>query len=131
MVPTMNNLLVSYDLNRPAPTHRMMDDHMAKAAGQVSRVLETVWLVHTPWTANQLFDYVNKILTNDDRLMVVDAKDMTFRNLLKPTTAIQQQWNAPAPAPILPPGFGLGLGTRPVMRSAIGIGQRPAGIRRF
>lgn len=78
----MANYIVSYDLNGPNPTHHAMDKHMEKAGWARGRILETVWYVGTTHTLQQVAEYVNDILSQNDRLMVVPASDIRYRNLL-------------------------------------------------
>jgi hypothetical protein len=94
------NFFISYDLNGPRPTHAEMDKHLAKA-GAV-RVLETVWHMKGQ-TKEAVFAYVDQLLSQNDRLLVIDAADARFRNLLVPDATIQGRWPATVPTGLLPP----------------------------
>jgi len=78
----MANFFVSYDLNGPHPTHAQMDKHLQAVAGVYGRVLETVWYLSYGGTRQQLLAYVDKILSPNDRVLVVEAQGATWRNLL-------------------------------------------------
>lgn len=89
-----SNYFVTYDLNGNKPTHAEMDAHLKKLGPCVHRVVETVWYVRSNLTMQQLHDYVSKILSANDRVLVILAADARMRNLLVPATAIQNCWNA-------------------------------------
>jgi hypothetical protein len=86
------NYFVSYDLNGSRPTHKEMDDHMDKAGWERGRVLETVWYVGTRQTTAQVYNHVNEILSNNDQLIVIQASDIVWRNLLLRDDSLQQAW---------------------------------------
>lgn len=75
----MANFVVTYDLNGSYPSHKQMDDHMARAGANRARVLETVWWVDYSGTAAQLRDYLRTILRAEDLLLVSAA---AWQNLL-------------------------------------------------
>lgn len=88
------NYFVSYDLNGRTPTHAEMDAHLKKLGRCVHRVLETVWYVRTSKTLEQLHDYVDSILSANDRVIVIEAVNCRWRNLLVSDVSIQNCWNA-------------------------------------
>jgi len=88
----MANYIVSYDLNGPYPTHKQIDDHMAKSGWTRGRILETVWYVATESTASEVFKYINIILSANDRLIVVKAELASFRNLLINNDSLKTAW---------------------------------------
>jgi hypothetical protein len=90
----MANFFVSYDLNGKAPTHEQMDEHLKKLGKCVHRVLETVWYIRSGKTKEQMYQYVNGFVSANDRVLVIEAADCTWRNLLVADTAIQGCWNA-------------------------------------
>lgn len=89
----MANYFVSYDLNGPVPTHAQMDKHLASAGYGRGRILETVWYVNTTASLDSVFAYVNRILSNNDRLIVISADNAMMRNLLIQNDAIQKVWH--------------------------------------
>lgn len=88
----MANYIVSYDLNGPTPSHAQMDDHMGTADWARGRILETVWYVGAPSPLEDVFNHVNAILSNNDQLVVIEATDAHFRNLLIPDESLQAAW---------------------------------------
>jgi hypothetical protein len=87
------NYIVSYDLNGSRPTHPEMDKHMEKAGWTRGRILETVWYVGTRQTLAEVYNHVNAILSNNDQMIVVDATDAQWRNLLITDASLKASWN--------------------------------------
>ena len=90
------NYIISYDLNGPTPSHKQMDDHLRKGSEVYGRILETVWYARSSGTPKEVFDYVNLILSVNDRLIVVAASDAWFRNLLISNPSLQENWRLAA-----------------------------------
>ena len=90
----MANYFVSYDLNGKSPTHAEMDAHLKKLGQCVHRVLETVWYVRSGKTREELYNYVNGILSNNDRVLVIEASNCNFRNLLVSNQAVLNCWSS-------------------------------------
>lgn len=90
----MANFFASYDLNGPRPSHREMDEHLKKLGPCVHRVLETVWYVKTSKSQKELYTYMNSILSNNDRVLIIEASDCTWRNLLIPDETLQKCWRS-------------------------------------
>lgn len=88
----MANYIVSYDLNGPNPTHAAMDKHMETAGWTRGRILETVWYVGTPHTLEQVFNHVKEILSANDQIIVVEAKEAMFRNLKISDNSLVSEW---------------------------------------
>jgi hypothetical protein len=93
MEPALANYFVSYDLNGARPTHAEMDEHLKKLGKCVHRVLETVWFVPTSTTKEGVYNYANRILSDNDRLLVIDAQDGIWRNLLVSNETMQGCWS--------------------------------------
>lgn len=89
----MANFIVSYDLNGSTPTHAQMDAHLETLPCARGRILETVWYVGAWMTQDALYDHVNSILSPNDRLIVSEAKEATFRNLLVTSQSLKDAWN--------------------------------------
>jgi hypothetical protein len=89
----MANYIVSYDLNGAYPTHKQIDEHMAKSGWTRGRILETVWYVATDRSASDIFKYVNAILSSNDRLIVAKADSASFRNLLINNDSLKNAWS--------------------------------------
>lgn len=90
----MANYIVSYDLNGRTPTHAEMDQHMGRAGYTRGRILETVWYVKTQQDLRTVYTYVNRILSDNDRLLVVLAANAHVRNVLLDLDALSQEWNS-------------------------------------
>ncbi len=89
----MNNFIVSYDLNGRTPTHAEMDKHIRMGCHQYGRILETVWFIQASSTVEQLFAYLWKIMSPNDRLMVVEGNYAAFMNLLVVDQVVIDAWN--------------------------------------
>ncbi|MBR0839629.1 hypothetical protein JQ607_05425 [Bradyrhizobium liaoningense] len=89
----MANFILSYDLNGPRPSHKEMDDHLAKIGAARARVLETVWYVAYGGSLSSLQDHVKSILGKEDLLLVVEAKEATWTKLLVDTQSLVNCWN--------------------------------------
>lgn len=88
----MANYFVSYDLNGAAPTHAAVDKHMNSSGWQVGRVLETVWYVGTSDTSDAIYNYMGRILSPNDGLLVIEATDVHFRKLLVDEDSLLEAW---------------------------------------
>lgn len=88
----MSNYILSYDLNGSTPTHAQMDKHIHAYATEYGRILETVWYIRTPAALKDVYEYMNSILSKNDRIVVIEAKDMYMRNLLISVDSIQKAW---------------------------------------
>lgn len=89
----MANFFVSYDLNGSTPSHKQVDEHLAALGAARGRVLETVWYVGWSGSCRALFDHVNSIMSNNDRLMVWEASNVVWRNTLTTDDSLLTEWN--------------------------------------
>lgn len=92
----MPHFLITYDLNGPRPTHKEVDEHLSKIATQRGRVLETVWYVRSGGTAEQLRNYLEQLLSENDQVMAVQISDAAWRNLLVTDAAMKSALQQPA-----------------------------------
>lgn len=92
----MANFVVSYDLNGPKPSHKEMDDHIAKVSSVRGRILETVWYIAYSGTAAQLRNHLQTILGNEDLLFVAQATSAAWTKLLVSDESLLNAWNANA-----------------------------------
>lgn len=88
----MANYFVSYDLNGPTPSHKQVDEHLEKLGAARGRVLETVWYVGWAGSCRDLFNHVNAILSPNDRLMVWEARNAVWRNILVSDESLNGEW---------------------------------------
>lgn len=89
----MPNFIVSYDLNGRTPTHAEMDKHIAASGWVYGRILETVWYIKAAATIDQVYAYVGQILSQNDRLMVIEGSAALFHNLLVKDETVVAAWN--------------------------------------
>ncbi|MDW3222033.1 MAG: hypothetical protein R8G34_03985 [Paracoccaceae bacterium] len=92
----MANMLVTYDLNGPHPSHKEMDDLIPKLAVTYGRVLETVWWVDYPGTAAQLRDRLKTILGSEDLLLLVECKSAAWTKTLLDSKSFKDAFNKAA-----------------------------------
>lgn len=89
----MANFIVSYDLNGPRPSHQQMDEHLEKLGVPRGRILETVWYVGHPGSLESLYEHVASILGSEDSLLVVEANEALWANLLVNQESLVSAWN--------------------------------------
>jgi hypothetical protein len=92
----MANFIVSYDLNGPRPSHAEVDKHLAALGARFlrARVLETVWYVAGPTTAEALREYMKILLRPEDQLLVVEAIRAAWSNLLVDDVSLKTAFEA-------------------------------------
>ena len=73
-----------------------MDKHLHAATEAYGRILETVWYARTDKTTKEVYDYVDRILSANDRLIVARSSVAWFRNLLVNQPSLQQAWSLAA-----------------------------------
>jgi hypothetical protein len=86
--------IISYDLNGNRPTHAEMDEHLKKKYASRQRILETVWFVCSSGTIASVYEHANAILSGNDRLIVIEASNGVWRNVLGGDQALLTKWNA-------------------------------------
>lgn len=89
----MTNYIVSYDLNGPRPSHAEMDEHLQSLGAVVGRILETVWYVGYSGSLSDLYDHVQAILSSNDLLVVIEARESIWNKLLVSSESLQAAWN--------------------------------------
>ncbi|WP_430431166.1 hypothetical protein [Oceanicaulis sp.] len=89
----MANFILSYDLNGHAPSHADIDEHLLKLPGEKARLLETVWYVAFPGSAEQLRQYMDMLLSANDQVLVVEAVEAAWRNILVEDQALKNAWH--------------------------------------
>lgn len=88
----MANMIVSYDLNGPHPSHTDVDELLRRTGLRRGRILETVWWLDYPGTVGQLFEEVNAILRPEDRLVVCECAEASWHNLLVTDESLLNAW---------------------------------------
>lgn len=89
---TSKNYILSYDLNGRTPTHAQMDAHIRAFAAEYGRILETVWYIRSSATLEQVYEYMNRLLSLNDRIIVIEARNAWVRNLLIQIPSLQEAW---------------------------------------
>lgn len=89
----MANYIVSYDLNGPNPSHKQIDDLLETLGAGRGRILETVWWVGYSGTRKELFDSIWKMMSADDRLIVAEASEAVWQNLLITDDSLTSAWD--------------------------------------
>jgi hypothetical protein len=92
----MANFIVTYDLNGPRPSHKEIDDLLAKLGARRGRLLESVWWVDYPGTAAGLRDQVKTILGSEDLLLVIEGKSAAWTKLLVDSGQFKDAWEKAA-----------------------------------
>lgn len=90
----MANFIVSYDLNGPTPTHKQVDDLLARVGAKRARVLETVWWVDYSGTPEQLRNHLQTIIRREDSILVCLCSAAAWSNLLVDSGSLVTAWNA-------------------------------------
>jgi hypothetical protein len=90
----MANFIVSYDLIGPLPSHKQMDQHLKKLGTVRKRILATVWYVGYSGNVRQLHNHVRSILGEEDRLIIVEANDAAWTNLLINGRRLLTSWRS-------------------------------------
>ena len=77
----MTTYLISYDLSTPGRNYDDLIEHI-KAYGTWSHPLQSVWLVSTTLSAEQVRDAAAKFLDSNDKILVVVAsRDGAWRGI--------------------------------------------------
>ncbi len=67
----MKRYLVSYDLRNAGRNYRPLYNYLNRIG---VRALESVWLVHSPYSASVIRDTLRLILDSDDGVLVLELK---------------------------------------------------------
>jgi hypothetical protein len=79
----LNTLLISYDLRTPGKDYSRLWNRLF-SYGNYARPLESVWLIRTIYTAEQVRDSIRGYVDQNDKLFVVDVtgRPVAWNNLL-------------------------------------------------
>jgi len=67
-----NTLLISYDLRTPGKDYANLWEHL-RSYKNYAKPLESVWLVRTSYSAEQVRDFARSYIDQNDRIFVVDV----------------------------------------------------------
>ncbi|MFA6466765.1 MAG: CRISPR-associated protein Cas2 [Patescibacteria group bacterium] len=70
----MNTFLVSYDLIRPGKDYSTLHHHL-KSYSNWAKPLESLWLIKSSLTAEQLRNTVQQYLDANDKILIIDVTD--------------------------------------------------------
>jgi hypothetical protein len=91
----MNTILVSYDLHAPGKDYSKLKEHL-NSYGSWAKPLESLWLVRTTFTAEQVRDAAKKHVDQNDKIFAVDitGKASAWNNLPDDVSNwIKANWN--------------------------------------
>ncbi|WP_247143699.1 hypothetical protein [Escherichia coli] len=89
-----NNLFITYDLIKTKDYPAVYE--AIKALGNWAKVTESNWYVNSNYSADDAAQKVRAAMDNDDKLIVVDAKNnsASWYNLLPAVSNhLQNEWN--------------------------------------
>ena len=90
----MANFIGTYDLNGPNPTHKQVDDLLARVGARRARVLETVWWVDYSGTSEQPREHLQTIIRREDSILVCKCVSAAWANLLVDGNSLTTAWEA-------------------------------------
>ena len=67
----MNKLLICYDLFAPGQKWAQLDDLIPKL-GTAFKIRRTTWFLSTTWTYEQVSDRLNRLVDDNDKLVVME-----------------------------------------------------------
>jgi hypothetical protein len=89
----MRTYLICYDILGAKPSVAEVEHRIhALQSGGMAKLLDRVWAIKSPMTGEQIYEHVNSLLGNGDRLLVSEAPVATFRDLLTETPLIRKLW---------------------------------------
>lgn len=87
-----NNILVTYDLNKSGQNYEALIEKI-KQLGAWAKVQQSVWYLHTSYSANEVLDHLTKVTDFNDSIFVANMSDAYVRGLSAEIQQfIQEQW---------------------------------------
>lgn len=68
----MNTYLISYDLRRPGKDYPTLHEHI-KSYGNWAKPLESVWLIKSSRSAEQVRNAIQQHVDGNDKVLVIDV----------------------------------------------------------
>lgn len=68
----MNTYLISYDLRQPGRDYSSLHEHI-KSYGQWAKPLESVWLIKSSRSVEQVRNAAQQHMDSNDRILVIDV----------------------------------------------------------
>lgn len=91
----MANFIVAYK-GEILPAAEKMDAHLTIQAANCGQLLPNIWWVDFQGTASALRNWVQKLLEPDDLLMVVEAKNAAWTEILVDSDVLAHAWDQAA-----------------------------------
>lgn len=87
-----NNILVTYDLNKSGQNYDALIEKI-KTLGAWAKVQQSVWYLHTSYSANEVLDHLTKVTDFNDSIFVANMSDASWIGLSAEVQQfIQEQW---------------------------------------
>lgn len=87
-----NNILVTYDLNKSGQNYYALIEKI-KTLGAWGKVQQSVWYLHTSYSADEVLDHLTKVTDFNDSLFVTNMSGASWRGLpAEVHQFIQEQW---------------------------------------
>lgn len=87
-----NNILVTYDLNKAGQNYEALIEKI-KQLGAWAKVQQSVWYLHTSYSANEVLDQLTKVTDFNDSIFVANMSDASWIGLSAEVQQfIQEQW---------------------------------------
>ena len=88
-----NNFFIAYDLDAPGQDYRKIEKAINEC-GAAFKVQLSLYYVKSTHTQAAIVEHCWKSMDKNDRLLVIEASNATFQNLLPGSKEfIQQNWN--------------------------------------
>ena len=89
-----NNILVTYDLNKAGQNYEALIEEI-KQLGAWAKVQQSVWYLHTSYSADEVLDRLRKVTDFNDSIFVANMNNASWRGLSSEVQKfIQEQWLA-------------------------------------
>lgn len=87
-----NNILVTYDLNKAGQNYEALIEEI-KQLGAWAKVQQSVWYLHTSYSADEVLDRLSKVTDFNDSIFVANMNNASWRGLSSEVQKfIQEQW---------------------------------------
>ena len=87
-----NNILVTYDLNKSGQNYDALIEKI-KTLGAWAKVQQSVWYLHTSYSADEVLNHLTKVTDFNDSIFVANMSDASWIGLSAEVQQfIQEQW---------------------------------------
>ncbi|QEH46984.1 hypothetical protein [Aggregatibacter actinomycetemcomitans] len=87
-----NNILVTYDLNKSGQNYDVLIEKI-KTLGAWAKVQQSVWYIHTSYSADEVLDHLTRVIDFNDAIFVANMSNASWRGLSAEVQKfIQEQW---------------------------------------